>query len=65
MKKNFLSIKGATTLSKAQQQEVTGGAIPDLSKCECSCSGDVSGPLYCAKFVSCPQHYWCDDTPTM
>lgn len=65
MKKDFLNITGVTTLTKAQQKEVSGGIIPDLSKCECTCAGVVTGPIYCSKFISCPQYYWCDDTPTM
>lgn len=64
MKKNFLSIQGATILTKTQQKEVSGGvSFPikdwDLSKCGCDCAGNVTGPFYCRKFIACPQVYTC------
>ncbi|CAL2079903.1 Bacteriocin [Tenacibaculum sp. 190524A05c] len=65
MKKTILNVKGATTLSKAQQQEVNGGidliGYGDLSKCGCDCAGNVTGPLYCQKFMACPQVYTCEE----
>ncbi|WP_299837689.1 hypothetical protein [uncultured Tenacibaculum sp.] len=66
MKKSFLSIQGATTLSKAQQKEVNGGISfgkdVDLSKCGCDCAARVTGPLYCQKYIACPAVYTCEET---
>ena len=66
MKKSILNVQGATKLSKAQQQEVNGGigliGNVDLSKCGCDCEGRVTGPLYCQKFIACPQVYTCHET---
>ena len=70
MKNNFLSITGATVLTKAQQKNVTGGISfgggnPDLSKCGCDCAANVTGPFYCHQLIACPQVYTCDDSAEM
>lgn len=68
MKKKFLNIEGVTTLSKAQQKEVSGGFSPedligygDISKCGCDCGGSVTGPSYCSEIMACIHVYRCDD----
>ncbi|WP_378185831.1 hypothetical protein ACE939_12045 [Aquimarina sp. W85] len=60
MKTNFLSIKGVTVLSKKSQQFINGGASVDLSNCGCSCSGSVTGPAYCRRYIACTHEYTCD-----
>jgi len=63
MKSKFLNIEGAQVLTKENQKNIFGGVSGnyDLSKCGCSCSGSVTGPFYCQKFIACPQVYTCQD----
>ncbi|WP_286925588.1 hypothetical protein [Flavobacterium sp. UBA4197] len=64
MKSNLLNIAGVQVLSKENQRTITGavGVInPDLSLCGCSCSGSVTGPAYCRRYIACPQVYTCLD----
>lgn len=62
MKSKFLNIKGAEILTKENQKTILGGISGnyDLSKCGCSCSGSVTGPFYCIRFIACPQVYTCN-----
>ena len=63
MKTNLLNIEGVTVLSKKSQSTVKGQASGvDLSLCGCSCSGSVTGPFYCNKYIACPQVYTCQET---
>ena len=63
MKTNLLNIEGVTILSKKSQSTVQGQASgADLSLCGCSCSGAVTGPFYCHKYIACPQVYTCAET---
>ncbi|WP_130734173.1 hypothetical protein [Flavobacterium sp. J27] len=63
MKSKFLNIAGVQVLSKESQKNILGGISGDydLSKCGCSCSGSVTGPFYCQKFIACPQVYTCHE----
>ncbi len=61
MKKNLLSITGATILTRQEQKNLTGGiSFGDPSKCGCDCAGRVTGPFYCHQLIACPQVYTCD-----
>jgi hypothetical protein len=61
--KNLVNIKGVSTLSRAEQQSISGGiGTPDLSLCGCDCAGNVTGPLYCRFYIACPQVYTCEET---
>ncbi len=62
MKTNLLNIDGVTILSRERQSMIKGQAGVDLSLCGCSCSGSVTGPLYCNFYVACPQVYTCEET---
>lgn len=55
--------KNAKKLGKSDLRNITGGISgnPDLSQCKCSCSGAVTGPAYCMKYIGCPQVYTCND----
>jgi len=59
------NLKNAKKLNKADLKDIVGGISkngnPDLSLCGCSCSGAVTGPLYCSSYIGCPQVYTCDD----
>ncbi|THF53152.1 hypothetical protein E6C50_02815 [Flavobacterium supellecticarium] len=63
MKTNLLNIAGVQVLTKEHQKAITGEQLeiinPDLSLCGCSCSGSVTGPVYCRKYIACPQVYTC------
>lgn len=62
MKTNLLNITGVQVLSKESQKAITGEleiVNPDISLCGCSCSGSVTGPVYCRKLIACPQVYTC------
>ncbi|WGH75983.1 hypothetical protein P8625_02105 [Tenacibaculum tangerinum] len=61
MKQNFLNISGVTVLSKKQQQNLNGGAGVDLSLCGCDCTGSVTGPFYCRRYIACTQGYTCNE----
>ncbi|MGG5210459.1 hypothetical protein ACQWU4_16155 [Chryseobacterium sp. MIQD13] len=55
-------MKNAKKLRKTDLKNITGGiGKPDLSQCGCSCSGAVTGPLYCVQYIGCPQVYNCLD----
>ncbi len=64
MKSKFLNLNGIKVLSKESQRKIVGQigrcSSLDLSQCGCSCSGSVTGPLYCSQCVACPQVYTCD-----
>ncbi|MCK8523811.1 hypothetical protein M0D21_19675 [Aquimarina sp. D1M17] len=63
MKTNLLNIEGVAQLSRASQGKIKGQASgEDLSLCGCSCSGSVTGPFYCRKYISCPHVYTCEET---
>ncbi|WP_378293435.1 hypothetical protein [Aquimarina rubra] len=59
MKTNLLKIDRVAILSQESQRMIKGQAGIDLSLCGCSCSGGVSSPSYCGKFIICPQIYAC------
>ncbi|UUC44446.1 hypothetical protein [Flavobacterium cerinum] len=62
MKTNLLNITGVQVLTKENQRAITGEIEkidPDLSLCGCSCSGSVTGPAYCRRYIACPQVYTC------
>lgn len=62
MKANLLNIAGVQVLTKEHQRAITGEIKiiePDLSLCGCSCSGSVTGPAYCRRYIACPQVYTC------
>ncbi|WP_299603578.1 hypothetical protein [uncultured Aquimarina sp.] len=62
MQNSILSIEGVQVLSKKGQKAIKGAASEDPSLCGCSCSGSVTGPAYCRKYVYCPQIYTCEET---
>ncbi|MHA7055971.1 hypothetical protein ACWGOQ_0002040 [Aquimarina sp. M1] len=62
MQNSLLQIEGITLLSKKSQKTIKGAASEDVSLCGCSCSGSVTGPLYCRSYISCPQVYTCEET---
>ncbi|RZS99029.1 hypothetical protein [Aquimarina brevivitae] len=62
MKSNLLNIQGVTVLSKKTQKMVKGQKGVDISLCDCSCSGSVTGPIYCSWYIACPQVYTCQET---
>ena len=60
--KKLVNIKGVSTLSRAEQQSVSGGISgPELSLCGCDCAGNVTGPFYCSFYIGCPQVYTCSE----
>jgi len=63
MKSKFLNLNGVKVLSKESQRKIVGQlgncSSFDLSQCGCSCSGAVTGPLYCQQCVACLQVYDC------
>ncbi|GGX12614.1 hypothetical protein [Aquimarina muelleri] len=59
MKTNLSKIKGANVLSRENQSKIKGQGGVDLSLCGCSCSGAVTGPAYCHKYIACPQVHTC------
>ncbi|MEO4005617.1 MULTISPECIES: hypothetical protein [unclassified Flavobacterium] len=65
MKANLLNITGVQVLSKENQRSIYGQVFVeepiDLSKCGCSCSGAVTGPSYCDRYIGCPQVYTCGE----
>lgn len=63
MKTNLLNIAGVKVLTKENQRMIKGqiSGEPDLSKCGCSCSGAVTGPSYCDRYIGCPQVYTCGE----
>ena len=62
MKKNLLSISGATILTRQEQKNLTGGiSLPSAKGCGCDCAGRVTGHKYCIELIACPQVYTCDD----
>ena len=57
-------LKNAKKLKQADLKNIVGGikvGNPDLSLCGCSCTGAVTGPLYCTQYMGCPQVYNCKD----
>lgn len=54
-------LKNAKKLKKSDLKDIVGGigkvGTPDLSLCGCSCTGAVTGPLYCTQYMGCPQVY--------
>ncbi|AZA74849.1 hypothetical protein [Chryseobacterium indoltheticum] len=58
-------LKNSKKLKKSDLKDIVGGigkvGTPDLSLCGCSCTGAVTGPLYCTQYMGCPQVYNCKD----
>lgn len=58
-------LKNAKKLKKSDLKDIVGGigkvGTPDLSLCGCSCTGAVTGPLYCTQYMGCPQVNNCKD----
>jgi len=56
-------LKNAKKLKNDDLKNIVGGVgkigTPDLSLCGCSCTGAVTGPLYCSKYMGCPQVMTC------
>ncbi len=59
MKTNLLNLAEFKVLSRENQGKIRGQEGVDLSLCGCSCTGYVTGPAYCSRYIACPHEIIC------